>query len=148
MALHSYSKILLHFIWGTHQREKLIQETIKSDIENYLSNYSKKLDCYPLAIYANPDHVHLLIDILPSLSAEQLIKKLKGSSSHFINQERLTATKFRWARGFAVFSVSESIKDQVKYYILNQEEHHRVKSYAEEVELFIKKHNLTKRVNR
>lgn len=148
MALHSYSKILLHFIWGIHHREKLISETIKLEVENYLINYSKKLDCYPLAIYANSDHVHLLIDILPSVSAEELIKKLKGSSSHFVNQERLTKVKFKWARGYAVFSVSESIKNKVKDYILNQEEHHRIRSYAEEVEMFLKKHDLTKQVNR
>lgn len=60
------------------------------------------------ANYVNSDHVHALVDLPTNLSMEDLIKLLKGSSSHRINAEKLGLGRFAWGRGFGVFSVSHS----------------------------------------
>jgi|SRR3990172_9163613 len=88
------------------------------------------------------EHVHALVDLPTKLSIENCFKLLKGSSSHYINQNRLVKTKFAWARGYGAFSVSESNVSKVVDYIKNQDEHHRVKSFNEEYELFIKKYGI------
>jgi hypothetical protein len=72
---------------------------------------------------------------------------LKGSSSHYINQNRLISTKFYWGRGYGAFSVSASQLEVVANYIKKQEEHHRVKSFAEEYKMFIEKYGLKYGVN-
>ena len=92
--------------------------------------------------HVNADHVHLLIDLPTSLSIEELIQLLKGSSSHWINANNIIIGKFAWGRGYGAFSVSESNVDQVARYIAQQEEHHRVRTFAAELREFIDRHGL------
>jgi putative transposase len=92
--------------------------------------------------YVNAEHVHTVIDLPTDKSAENCVKLYKGASSDYINQEKLTQGKFNWGRGYAAFSVCESVIDKVIEYIKNQKEHHRVKSFTEEYNAFIKKYKL------
>lgn len=92
--------------------------------------------------FVNPDHVHALIDLPTSLSIEEVVQLLKGSSSHWVNEQNLVPGKFGWGRGYGVFSVSESNVGEVAEYIANQEEHHRKRPFAEELKLFVERHGL------
>ena len=67
---------------------------------------------------------------------------LKGSSSHWVNVNNILQGKFAWGRGHGAFSVSESNVAQVTAYIAGQEEHHRVRTFAEELREFIERHGL------
>ena len=66
----------------------------------------------------------------------------KGSSSHWVNENNLCQGKFGWGRGYGVFSVSHSGVAKVAEYIANQEEHHRKRSFAEELQLLVQRHRL------
>lgn len=79
MSLHSYSKILLHIIWGTLNRKKLITKSLTPKLEEYISNYCKELDVHLIEIYANPDHIHIFIDFPTTITVEDFIKRIKGS---------------------------------------------------------------------
>ena len=92
--------------------------------------------------FVNPDHVHALIDVPTGSSIEKIVQLLKGSSSHWVNCHELLTGKFAWARGYGAFSVSHSNVDLVARYIADQEEHHRVRTFAEELKEFIDRHEL------
>ena len=92
--------------------------------------------------YFNEEHAHALIDLPTNLTIEQVIQLLKGSSSHWINQNRLVKGRFAWGRGYGAYSVSHSDVSMVANYIVHQEEHHRKRSFAEEYELFVKRYGL------
>ena len=93
--------------------------------------------------HVNADHVHTLVDLPTNLSIEELIQLLKGSSSHWVNADIILAGKFAWGRGYRAFSVSESNVAQVAAYIAGQEEHHhRVRTFADELREFIERHGL------
>jgi putative transposase len=92
--------------------------------------------------YVNADHVHSLIDLPTAFSIEKLMQLLKGSSSHWINSNDVISGKLAWGRGYGAFSVSESSVNQVARYIANQEEHHRVRTFGEELKEFIYRHGL------
>jgi putative transposase len=142
MSLHSYTKIWLHLIWETHNREKLLNERAGKIVSEYLFNYSKEKKIFMKVNYVNPEHVHSLIDLPSNHTVEDCLKLLKGASSHFINQDNIIEGRFSWGRGYAAFSVSESQADKVVQYIKNQKEHHKVKSFSEEYGEFLKKYNL------
>jgi len=148
MSLHSYTKLWTHIIWETLNREKLLNEKEGKTVSEYLFNYSKEKNIFMKINYVNPEHVHILIDQPTNLSMEDILRLFKGSSSHYINQEGIVSGKFSWGRGYAAFSVSESQVEKVSKYIRNQKEHHKVKSYAEEYELFMKKYGFANLVNR
>ena len=85
-----------------------------------------------------PDHVHCLFLLNPSKSVAEVIKQIKGSSSHLINQRNLILEKFAWQTGYASFSVSQSALEKVFQYIKNQKTHHQNKSFDQEYEKYLK----------
>jgi REP element-mobilizing transposase RayT len=66
---------------------------------------------------------------------------LKGESSHWINKNKITNLKFEWQDEYFAVSVSQSHFSTVKEYILNQEEHHKKKTFQQEYNEFIEKYN-------
>ena len=108
----------------------------------FLSEYALKKNIYLKINYFNADHVHTLIDLPTNKSIEEVVQLFKGSSSHWINENRLLRGKFSWGRGYGAFSVSHSHVDRVAAYIAHQEEHHRKKTFGQEFETFVKKYGL------
>jgi len=142
MSKHSYNKILIHFIWETQNKEKILSRDVRKKISNFLYDYCKEKGIFMKINYVNADHAHVLLDLPTNISVEECIKLLKGSSSFYINKSRITEFKFSWGKGYGAFSVSASQIDKVVNYIKNQEDHHRVKSYTEEYQLFIKNYGI------
>jgi len=118
----------------------LLNKTAAARISRYLTEHAEEKGIYMKINYVNADHVHALIDLPTSLSIEELMQLLKGSSSHRINANNIITGKFAWGRG--AFSVSESNVAKVARYIANQEEHHRVCTFAEELKQFIDRYGL------
>jgi putative transposase len=87
-----------------------------------------------------PDHVHCLFGINPQISITDIIKQIKGSSSHFVNSNNLIPEKFIWQRGFGVFGVSHSAVDNVYRYIRDQKQHHNNKTFESEYIKFMELH--------
>lgn len=143
MSIHSYSKCWLHLIWETLKREKyLVDRNVRKKISTYLYEYASSKNIFMKINFVNSDHTHSLIDLPTNYSIEEVMHLLKGSSSHWINQNNFLKTKFSWGRGYGAFSVSESNLEKVVNYIANQEEHHRTKTFEEEYKEFIKVYGL------
>jgi len=92
--------------------------------------------------HVNADHIHALVDLPRDCTIENLLKLLKGSSSHWVNQNRLLAGRFYWGRGYAALSVSQSKVSQVAQYIARQDEHHRRKDFHQEIKGFVRLYGL------
>ena len=142
MSLHAYSRVWLHLVWSTLERRPLLSKPAAIQLSDYLHRYASEQRVYMKINYANPDHVHAVVDLPTGLSIEDLVKRLKGASSHWLNQSRLLAGKFAWGRGYGVFSVSHSGIAGVAKYIATQEEHHRKRSFTEELKLLVERYGL------
>src|SRR5216110_1571201 len=142
MSVHSYSRIWIHLIWGTLDRERLLNKTAAARISRYLTEHAQEKGIYMKINHVNADHAHALVDLSTSLSIEELMQLLKGSSSHWINANDVLPGKFAWGRGYGAFSVSESNVGHVAAYIASQEEHQRVRGFAEELRDFVDRHGL------
>ena len=142
MAQHAYSKCLIHMVWGTKKRKSALTKPVRLELSDYLYRYAKEKEIYMHINYVNADHVHVLIDLPRHLAVQKVAKLLKGSSSFWINKNRLTDLKFSWARGYGAFSVSASGLEKVKSYIRNQEEHHREKTFTDELDDFLSAYGL------
>lgn len=140
---HSYTKIWIHAVFGTKNREPLIVASVKAEIHALLRQQVEEMDCKLLAINGMPDHVHLLFLLNPQKSIADIIKQIKGASSHQINQTGLVDGRFAWQTGYGAFSVSESGVEQVQQYIKNQEQHHAKMTFEQEYQRFLKLHALS-----
>ncbi len=142
MSVHSYSRCWIHLIWGTLSRERVLNKKAAAGLSRYLLEYADEQDVYMKINFVNADHVHALIDLPTGFSIEKVVQLLKGSSSHWMNSNELLTGKFAWGRGYGAFSVSHSNVDLVARYIADQEEHHRVTTFTEELREFIDRHGL------
>ncbi len=88
------------------------------------------------------DYVHILFLLNPKKSMADLMKQIKGASSHAFNQANLLTTPFAWQTGYGSFSVSESHVPRVRAYIVNQEEHHRTVTFQDEYRRFMSHYGL------
>ena len=133
-----YHNLYTHFIFTTLHRQPIISEKFRERIEKYITGIVNNNDSYLYSIYANPEHAHFLVSRSPKLSEENLATIVADSAERFINQNRLCESHFAWQKTAAAFSVSKSDVDKVCKYILNQPQHHRKVSFAEEYDEFIK----------
>ena len=77
------------------------------------------------------DHVHLLMGLTQNHTLADVMRDLKADSSSWIKRE-LDCAGFAWQEGYGAFTVSPPDLEKVRKYVLNQEGHHRKKTYQEE----------------
>jgi putative transposase len=140
---HSYNKIWIHAIWSTKERMPLIHSAVENKIHQFITEQYRELGCPVRIINGMSDHIHCLFLLSPQKSIADVIKQIKGSSSHFINQNNVIADKFAWQTGYAAYSVSESVVERVFQYIKNQKAHHQKKPFQQEYDEFIKLYGLS-----
>lgn len=135
-----YINVYLHVIWSTKNRAKIITKELKPILIEHIKTNAISKGIFILAINCVQDHIHLLISLGTDQTIGKLVQLIKGESSFWINKNKLLKTKFEWQDDYIAVSISKSILEKVKEYISNQEEHHRIKSFNEEVEEFRKKY--------
>lgn len=134
----AFHNLFTHFVFTTQNRLPLIAENRRIRIEKYFTGIVNNHDSKLYAIYANPEHVHLLISRSARISEEAIASVIADSSERFINENQLCLEKFAWQQSASAFSVSKAHLDNVCKYILNQPEHHKKVTFAEEYDSFIK----------
>jgi REP element-mobilizing transposase RayT len=110
---HSYNKIWIHSIWATKERTQLIHENIEKRIHDNLYKEFTECGCPVRIINGMPDHIHSLFLLNPKKAITDVIKQVKGATSHWANEQNLIAEKFGWQTGYAAYSVSESQLEKV-----------------------------------
>ena len=138
-----YHNLYTHFILITQNRISAIPEKNRERIEKYITGVINNNHSKLYSIYANPEHIHILASRSPKLSEETLATIVADSSSKFINDNKLSSGSFVWQDSASAFSVSKSDVDKVCKYILNQPEHHRKVTFAEEYDEFLKHYQKT-----
>ena len=129
---NTYSQIYIHIVFAVLGRQNLIPTQIREELHKYITGIVQKRDQKMLAICCMPDHSHILIGMKPSICISDLVRDIKAGSSKHINDNHLIKGRFNWQNGFGAFSYSRSQIDNVIKYILNQERHHKKKTFREE----------------
>lgn len=137
---NTYSQIFIQFVFCVKGRHNFIHPSKRIELEKYISGIVNNRKQKLLAVYANPDHVHLLVSFQNlDKSLSEIMRDVKAGSSKFINESKWFDGKFYWQEGYGAFSYSKSQVDQVCKYILNQEEHHKKVGFREEYLSILKK---------
>jgi putative transposase len=134
---NTYTQIHIQCIMAVKYRNSLIQPHWKDQLQKYITgvvqNYGHKM----LAINNMPDHLHMFIGFRPNQSLSDLMRIVKSESTKWINDKQFTSAVFNWQEGYGAFSYSRSQVKKVVEYVVNQEEHHRKKTFLEEYQLFL-----------
>ena len=123
-------------------RKNLIPKQNREELHKYITGIVHKRNQKLLSIFVMPDHTHILIGMTPEISISDLVRDIKAGSSQYISKIGWTNGKFNWQNGFGAFSYSKSQINTVIRYILNQEEHHKTKTFRDEYIEFLKKYEI------
>jgi putative transposase len=135
----TFSQIYIQAVFAVEGRANLLQKPWSEEVFKYMAGIIKGKNQKPIIVNGVANHVHLFIGLKPSIALSDLVRDIKNNSSNFINTQKFVQGKFSWQEGFGAFSYAHSQIEQVYQYILNQEEHHRKKTFKEEYLDFLKK---------
>ncbi|MDR3361350.1 MAG: IS200/IS605 family transposase [Desulfovibrio sp.] len=136
----SLSKVYVHLTFSTKLRRPLIDDAVKHDLWEYFGGVCKSLECPPLRVGGASDHIHICCLLSKKIAQMKLAEDVKRLSSKWIKTRSPEYWDFYWQKGYAIFSVNPTDVDSVIHYIDRQEEHHRQKTFKEELLLFLKKY--------
>lgn len=138
----SLVKNYIHITFSTKYRFPFIDKNIKNELFSYLGGICKNLECNPIIVGGYKDHVHILCMLSRKIALMKLIEEVKSHSSKWIKTKGAKYQKFYWQRGYGAFSVNPAEISVVENYILQQEEHHRKKTFQNEYRAFLKKYKI------
>lgn len=129
---NTYTQLYVQIVFAVKGRGNFIAEKNRIELEKYICGIVNNKKSKPLSIYCNPDHLHILIGLHPTMSVSDITRDIKANSSKFITEKKWLMGKFQWQDGFGAFTYSKSQIDAVAKYILNQPQHHKRKTFKEE----------------
>ncbi|MDR3722393.1 MAG: IS200/IS605 family transposase [Candidatus Acidoferrales bacterium] len=136
---HTYAQNVIHVVFSTKSRSKSISREFQPRMWAYVAGICNNHGIFVHAVGGMDDHIHLLVQIPPSLSLAKAVLAIKSNSSRWANEQ---GNKFAWQQGYGAFSVSSSRVPAVVRYIQNQESHHRKMTFDAELVALLKKHGI------
>ncbi len=126
--------LYLHLVWATWGRLPLIAADVERRLHRNIESEAQKQNCTVLALNGTEDHIHLLVSFPTTITIADLVKQVKGVSSHFVNETLQPATQFKWQGNYGAFTVSRWDVARTIEYIKRQKEHHTNGKLVQEIE--------------
>ena len=140
--MHSFVSCLVHCVFSTKERRRLITADLQQRLYPYLGGIARENKMKALAIGGVEDHVHMLLSIPSTLSIAKSVQLLKGNSSKWIHETFSKRRLFEWQEGYGAFSIGVSGVEDTLRYIQSQKEHHQRHSFKDELIVFLEKHGI------
>jgi len=137
----TYLSLHYHLVFSTKGREPIIATAWQHQLHKYMAGTVKGLGAQCEIVGGTADHVHLLATLRATHTLADFMRELKRASSVWVHSD-MSKPEFAWQEGYAAFTVSASAVDEVRRYIENQEEHHRERSFREELKLLLQRSNV------
>ena len=134
----AFVKIWIHAVWGTKNRDPVLEKGILESVCNHINENGKIKGVFIECINGYTDHLHCLMLLNADTSISKQMQLIKGESSFWINKNKIIKGHFEWTDEYFASSVSEDKLDIVRAYIINQQEHHKKVTFKDEYEKFLK----------
>jgi len=138
----SLVKLLIHVIFSTKNRADLIMPEIENGLFGYMHGIVENNKSKLILANGTANHFHLLISLGKVISISELVGDIKRDSSVWIKTQDFQFKSFHWQEGYGAFSVGQTQVEDVMKYVANQKEHHKKKSFENEMRDFYRKYEI------
>jgi len=138
----SLSRIILHIVFSTKNREPFLHDEIGKRMHAYLATVCRDCDAEAYRVGGIADHVHIACKLPRTITVSKLLETTKKESSKWIKKQGDGYKDFYWQGGYGAFSVSPSHLDPLIAYVENQVEHHREETFQDEFRRLLKKYGI------
>jgi REP element-mobilizing transposase RayT len=136
----TYTSLSYHIVFSTKSREPWITADIEQRVWSFLGGIANKHGMTPRRIGGLEDHLHIVIDVPPTLAVSKAVQLLKGGSSRWMRQTFPELESFSWQDGYGAFTVSHSQLPATIKYVERQRERHKTWSFQEEYRALLERH--------
>ena len=138
----SLSRLYIHATFHIKYSSVPIRKQEYAELYAYIGQVLNSLDCTPIQIGGVEDHIHILCIMSKNIALAKLMEDVKRHSSRWIKTKGEYYKNFAWQGGYGCFSVSQSVVERTKRYILNQERHHHKQDFKDEYLAFLKEYGV------
>ena len=129
----AYTNLLYHIVFRPSGSKPVITEAYERNLYMFIYGFCKNHQCVLYRINGMPDHIHMLVGLHPTIPVASFVHDLKIATGNFMRANRDKFPSFdSWERSYGAFTYSNSDKERVIQYIINQKEHHHHISFREE----------------
>ena len=137
----SWVRFWVHLVFSTKDRKPFLDTTEKRiKTNNHILQNVREKEIQIIAVNGSKEHIHCLVCLKKEDTISHIAQMIKGESSFWINKNSIVKGHFSWQDDYWAVSISESHVRAVKDYIAAQEEHHKKRTFWEEIELLIAKY--------
>ena len=138
----SLSKILLHLVFSTKNRECWIDACIRPSLHAYLAGACRAVGSEAYRVGGTDDNIHIACTLPRTITVSKLLEEIKKSSSAWMKTQGQDYVKFTWQAGYGAFSLGQSQMSVLLNYIEGQEEHHKTRTFKDEFIEFLKRYGV------
>jgi putative transposase len=138
----SHTRILVHSVWTTKKRISYLSDKIRDKVISHIRENAKSKDIYIDHINGYNEHLHALISLGRNQDIADIMQKIKGESSFWINKNKLTQLKFEWQDDYYAVSIGINQLDSLREYIRHQVQHHQKVTVHDELDELIEEYRL------
>ena len=122
---HTKHRLMYHLVWIPKYRKRVLTGSIARRIEELLRQCAEVNEWRIDELNIQPDHIHMLIQLKPSMSVSMVVQLFKGGSSHVIRAEFPELEEFLWGKsfwadGYFAETVGKCDEEVIKKYVQNQ----------------------------
>ena len=135
----AYTYLLYHIVIRPKNSRPVFLEEHEKMLYAYIWGFCKEKKCFLHRINGMPDHIHILVEVHPSIAISDFVRELKISTNSWLKQHKTEFPAFEgWGKTYCALTYSLREKDMVKNYIAIQKEHHKVITFRAEYEALMK----------
>ena len=126
---HNIFDIRLHLVWVTKYRYPVLTNKIGLRVRELIRQICESYEINILSGAISSDHVHVYLSVPPQIAPSKVVMRLKGRTSHKIQQEfpelrkRYWGQHF-WARGYFCVSGGSVTDQMITEYLENHHKKH------------------------
>jgi putative transposase len=139
---HTYVSSMVHYVFSTKHREKLITPELEARLWPYMGGIARENNMKAISIGGTDDHVHMLLSLPATISIAKAVQLIKGGSSKWVHDQFRQYCDFGWQEGYGAFTIGISQADDTITYIQKQKEHHRKTSFQDEFLKILTRHGI------
>ena len=112
-----------HIIFCPKYRRKVLINGIDERLKEVLYDIAEEIDVEIKALEVMPDHVHMFIEFDPRINLHNVVKRLKGRSSHILREEYPSLKKklpSLWTRSYFSCTIGHISEETIKQYVESQ----------------------------
>ena len=138
----TFTQILYQIVYSTKNAENTMVLSETEKLYRYIWGLLKNKKCTLYQLNGTENHLHILTHVHPTVAVSSLIKDIKVASSIWTKEQGIFPNFMGWQEGYGAFTYHINQKEILIKYVKNQHEHHRVKTFKEELIELLKEHGI------